>query len=58
MPTYMKLEVFCSDHQVDEIVSSILHPGRTSLPGDGIITVADLPRVVRIRTGEEGDSAL
>lgn len=58
MPRYMKLEVFCSDHQVDAIVSSILGAGRTNLPGDGIVIVADLPRVVHIRTGEEGDDAL
>lgn len=55
---YVRLEVFCSDQQVDDIVRAIHQTGRTGRPGDGIIMVADLPRVVRISTGEEGDEAL
>ena len=57
-PQYVRLEVYCSNGQVDEIDSTLRSAAHTGLPGDGIIMVVDLPRVVRIRTGEEGDQAL
>ncbi len=53
-----KLEIFCSDAACDEIVGAIQKAAHTGNPGDGLIMVADLPRVVRIRTGEEQDDAV
>lgn len=54
----VKLEVLCSDATCDELVRVIQAAAHTGNPGDGIIMVADLPRVVRIRTGEEQDQAV
>jgi len=54
----VKLEVFCSDSVCDELVKVIETAAHTGNPGDGIIMVADLDRVVRIRTGEAQDKAV
>ena len=42
----------------DAIVATIRKAAHTGNPGDGLIMVADLPRVVRIRTAEEQDEAV
>ena len=47
------------DHdRVDEVVKTISDAAKTGEIGDGKIFVYDLTNVVRIRTGEEGPSAL
>lgn len=53
-----KLELFCADSLAGELVETIRRAAHTGNPGDGVIMVADLPRVVRIRTGEEADKAV
>lgn len=53
-----KLEVFCSDAACDDLVHVIQRAAHTGNPGDGVIIVTDLPRVVRIRTGQEQDEAI
>jgi nitrogen regulatory protein P-II 1 len=53
-----KLELFCADAIADELVTVIRQAAHTGRPGDGVIMVADLPRVVRIRTGQEQDEAV
>jgi nitrogen regulatory protein P-II 1 len=53
-----KLEVLCSDDQCNALVSAIQSAAHTGNPGDGIIIVVDLDRVVRIRTGEQQDAAI
>ncbi len=54
----VKLEIFCSDDVCDHLVGVIQKSARTGNPGDGFIAVADLTRVVRIRTGQEQDEAV
>jgi nitrogen regulatory protein P-II 1 len=54
----VKLEVFCADAITDEIVDVIQRAAHTGNPGDGVILVTDLPRVVRIRTGQEKEEAV
>ena len=54
----LKLEMFCADAIADELIALIQRNAHTGNPGDGVIMVADLPRVVRIRTGQEQDEAL
>jgi nitrogen regulatory protein P-II 1 len=54
----VKLEIFCGDAICDELVEIIQLAAHTGNHGDGIIMVADLPRVVRIRTGEEQSDAV
>lgn len=53
-----KLELFCADAISNELVSVIQKAAHTGNPGDGVIMVADLPRVVRIRSGEQQDNAV
>ena len=53
-----KLEIFCADDLCDSMVDTIEKAAHTGNPGDGMIMVADLPRVVRIRTGQEQDEAV
>jgi len=53
-----KLEIFCADGLCDEIVQVIQRAAHTGNAGDGVIMVADLPRVVRIRTAQEQDEAV
>ena len=54
----VKLELFCSDEVCDHLVSVIQRAAHTGNPGDGIIMVVDLSRVVRIRSGEVQDEAV
>jgi nitrogen regulatory protein P-II 1 len=53
-----KLALFCADRTADELVRTIRAASHTSNPGDGMITVSDLPRIVRIRTGAEQEDAV
>lgn len=53
-----KLEILCGDALCDEIVQAIQRAAHTSNPGDGVIMVVDLVRVVRVRTGEQQDDAV
>jgi nitrogen regulatory protein P-II 1 len=53
-----KLEIFCSDEAVDDLVKAIQVAARTGNPGDGLILVADVTRVVRIRNGQEQNDAV
>jgi nitrogen regulatory protein P-II 1 len=53
-----KLEVFCADEVCDELVDLIKAAAHTGNSGDGIVTVVELSRAVRIRTGEEQQRAV
>lgn len=54
----VKIEVACGDKEADKVVAAIQNAANTGRIGDGKIFVLDLERVVRIRTGEEDESAL
>jgi nitrogen regulatory protein P-II 1 len=53
-----KLEILCSDDVCNDLVNIIRTNAHTGNSGDGMITVMDLDRVIRIRTGEEQDKAV
>ena len=53
-----KIEVAVADERVDEVIEAIVNSARTGKVGDGKIFVTHLDQVIRIRTGETGDSAL
>ena len=53
-----KIEVAVADDRVDEVVEAIVNSAKTGKVGDGKIFVTALEQVLRIRTGETGDSAL
>ncbi|MFA5530546.1 MAG: P-II family nitrogen regulator [Thiohalomonadaceae bacterium] len=54
----VKIEVVVDDDQVDACLEAIMGAARTGKIGDGKIFVTTVERVVRIRTGEEGPSAI
>jgi nitrogen regulatory protein P-II 1 len=54
----VKIEVVLQDDQVDRAVETIAQAARTGKIGDGKIFVTNVERVVRIRTGEEGNDAI
>lgn len=54
----VKIEVVVSDGDVGDVMAVILRSARTGQIGDGKIFVTDLDEVVRIRTGEKGESAV
>jgi nitrogen regulatory protein P-II 1 len=54
----IKLEIAVNDAYVQPTMDAILGGARTGQIGDGKIFVLDLSRVVRIRTGEEGNEAI
>jgi nitrogen regulatory protein P-II 1 len=53
-----KLEIVVSDEQAKTVIDTILRTARTGQIGDGKIFVTNLSEMIRIRTGETGDSAL
>ena len=54
----MKIEVVVNDGDVERCVEAIVSAARTGKIGDGKIFVTEVERVVRIRTGEEGEAAV
>ncbi|HHK42748.1 MAG TPA: P-II family nitrogen regulator [Planctomycetaceae bacterium] len=54
----VKIEVVCSDDNLDRVVDTILKHGQTGEIGDGKIFISDLQDAIRIRTGERGEAAL
>jgi len=54
----IKLEVAVPDDQVERVIEAITETARSGRIGDGKIFVTALERVVRIRTGEENESAI
>ena len=53
-----KLEVVCSDQQVQTVIETILRSAQTGQIGDGKIFITELTESIRIRTGETGEDAL
>ncbi len=54
----VKLEVAIGDDLVDQVVEAMSKSANTGKIGDGKIFVTSLEQVIRIRTGETGDSAI
>ncbi|TDY01181.1 P-II family nitrogen regulator [Thiohalophilus thiocyanatoxydans] len=54
----VKIEVVVADELVDQSLETITNAARTGKIGDGKIFVTDVQRVIRIRTGEEGNDAI
>lgn len=54
----VKIDIVVEDSQVDLCIEAIIKASRTGKIGDGKIFVTTVDRVVRIRTGEEGNDAL
>ena len=53
-----KLEIAVKDENLEAVIAAIQTAAKTDKIGDGKIFVTDLSKVVRIRTGETGPSAI
>ena len=54
----VRLEIAVNEEFVDRTIKAIIKGARTGKIGDGKIFVLDLPRCIRIRTGDEGQQAI
>jgi len=54
----VRLELVVDNSSVDAVIAAIKASAATGKIGDGKIWVADVDRLVRIRTGEEGPDAI
>jgi len=54
----VKLEIIASDALVPKIIVTIESTAKTGRIGDGKIFVTPVEEVIRIRTGERGESAI
>ena len=54
----VKIEIVVADDAVEGAIESIIKAARTGKIGDGKIFVSPVEQVVRIRTGETGESAV
>ncbi|NOY05765.1 MAG: P-II family nitrogen regulator [Chlorobi bacterium] len=55
---HVKIEVFCVDRLVENVVATILDKAHTGLKGDGKIYITDAEDAIRISTGERGEAAV
>ncbi|OGX06315.1 MAG: transcriptional regulator [Omnitrophica WOR_2 bacterium GWA2_47_8] len=54
----IRLEIAVNDNFVQPTINAVIKGARTGKIGDGKIFVIDLPRCIRIRTGDEGPEAI
>ncbi|MBP9913739.1 MAG: P-II family nitrogen regulator [Opitutaceae bacterium] len=52
------LLIACEAAQADLIATTLVDTARTGNKGDGLVTIKDVARVIRIRTGETAGQAL
>ena len=54
----VKMELVVADNLVDTAIEAIVKAARTGKIGDGKIFVSNVDQVIRIRTGETGETAV
>ncbi len=54
----VKIEIVIKDDHLDRCIEAITKAARTGKIGDGKIFVSTVERVIRIRTGEQGEEAI
>jgi nitrogen regulatory protein P-II 1 len=54
----IKIELAITDAKLKAVLDAIIQSTQTGQVGDGKIFVSDLAEVVRIRTGESGETAI
>ena len=54
----VKLEIIVADTEVPRVIEAISKAAKTGRIGDGKIFVSPIEEVIRIRTGETGNSAV
>ena len=54
----VRIEVVVADDVVEQVIEAIVRAARTEKIGDGKVWVVPVEQVIRVRTGESGESAL
>ncbi|QNT79011.1 P-II family nitrogen regulator [Entomobacter blattae] len=54
----VKIEIVCTDEQVEKAVEAISESARTGRIGDGKIFILPIEDIIRVRTGEHGENAI
>lgn len=54
----VKLEIVVAETIVEKVVATIIEKAKTGKIGDGKIFITKIEDVIRIRTGEKGESAI
>ena len=54
----LKVEIYCTDEQTEEIVDTIIRVCRKNEIGDGKIATLPVEEMIRIRTGERAEQAI
>ena len=54
----IKIEIYVDEFQIEKVVEMIRRSAKTGMTGDGKIAILPLENLYRIRTGEEGASAV
>jgi nitrogen regulatory protein P-II 1 len=54
----VRIDVLSDDSNAEKIMDVIAEAARTGKIGDGKVWITEVPRAMRIRTGETGDDAL
>lgn len=54
----VKLEIVVAAALVDKVVAAIMDKAKTGKIGDGKIFISSLEEIIRIRTGERGETAI
>ena len=54
----VKIEVVVADAAADKTITTIMEKAKTGKIGDGKIFVTKIEEIIRIRTGEKGETAI
>jgi len=54
----VKIEIVISDGMTEQVLATIMDKAKTGKIGDGKIFVTKVENIVRIRTGEKGETAI
>jgi len=54
----IKIEIIISNDLVDRCVDTIMETAKTGKIGDGKIFISEIEKIIRIRTGDENESAI
>jgi nitrogen regulatory protein P-II 1 len=54
----IKLEIIIPDDLLEKVIAAIISTAKTGQVGDGKLFISTIDEVIRIRTEEQGDSAL
>ena len=54
----VKIDIVVADNLADKVVATIQEKAKTGKIGDGKIFISKLEEIIRIRTGERGETAI